>query len=246
MSAKIVMLIQARMGATRFPGKPLKEIMGRPMLSYQLERLRRVKRVDEIVLATTTHPRDDCLVAFCEKEKIPYFRGSEDDVLDRFLQAAREHRAQILVRITGDCPLSDPNLIDQVIEFFLKGGYDYVTNSPNCNFPRGVDVEVFSMSSFEKLNGLAKLTEEHEHVTPYYYRHPEIFKLGKWIHPVDLSHYRWTVDTPEDFQLVTTVFENLYPKNPHFGIDDIVQAFQKHPEWEKINAHIKQKALGNS
>lgn len=232
------------MGATRLPGKTLKEIMGRPMLAYQLERLRRVKQADEIVLATTTHPRDDVLEAFSQREKLACYRGSEEDVLDRFLQAARAHQAAVIVRITADCPCIDPATIDRAIETFLAGDYDYLANLPHCNFPRGTDVEVFSMASFEKVAQGAKLPEEREHVTPYYYRHPELFKLGRVVHPVDLSRYRWTVDTPEDFQLMTLVFQFLYPKNPQFSLDDLAKAFQEHPEWVAINANVKQKVLG--
>lgn len=213
------------------------------MLSYQLERLRRVTLADEIVLATTTNPKDDRLVTFAEHEKLPYFRGSEENVLERFLQAAREYKADVVVRITADCPLSDPEIIDKVIRTFLEGEYDYVTNSPHCNFPRGTDVEVFSMETFERVGKEARLPEEQEHVTSYYYRHPERFKLQRVFHDVNLSHLRLTVDTPEDFELIRRVFAHLYPKNPQFTFDDVVEAFLDNPDWVAINAHVQQKRI---
>lgn len=240
---RVVLLIQGRMGATRLPGKPLKLIMGRPMLSYQLERLRRVSLADEIVLATSTNPLDMQLVDFCKQEELPFFRGSEEDVLERFLEAARQYKADVIVRNTADCPLSDPVIIDKVIATFLEGSYDYVTNSPNCNYPRGTDVEVFSMQTLERVAREANRPEEREHVTPYYYRHPELFKLRKVLHPTDLSSYRLTVDTLEDFALITQIFESLYPKKPQFSLGDVVEMLQQHPEWVAINAHVKQKGL---
>lgn len=234
------------MGATRLPGKPLKEVMGRPMLSYLMERLDRVRLADAVVLATTTNPKDNQLVAYCEETGRAYFRGSEEDVLERFLQAARKQGADAVVRITADCPLMDPELVDQVIETFLKGGYDYVTNrlDSGSRFPRGMDVEVFSMKSFEEVAKEAKQPAEREHVTPFYYRHPERFKIGSVVNETDLSQYRWTVDTPEDFKVIVTVFEHFYPVKPNFTLDDLVKAFEEHPQWAAINAHVKQKALG--
>lgn len=243
---RVVILIQARMGATRLPGKPLKQIMGRPMLSYLVERLDRVTMADAVVLATTTNPQDSQLVDFCEENKLPFFRGSEEDVLDRFLQAARLYHADVIVRITADCPLMDPELVDQVIHTFLKGDYDYVTNRLDSGsyFPRGMDVEVFSMQSFENVAKEAQRPAEREHVTLFYYRHPERFKIRLVMNESDLSHYRWTVDTPEDFQLITTVIQNLYPVNSEFSFQDLVTAFKQHPEWAAINAQVRQKSLG--
>lgn len=243
---RVVILIQARMGATRLPGKPLKTIMGRPMISYLVERLWRVSKANEVVLATTTNPQDIQLVAYSQKEKLPFYRGSEEDVLDRFLQAARQHHADVIVRITADCPLMDPALVDQAIEHFLKGDFDYISTrlDEQCRFPRGMDVEVFSMKTFEAVAEEAKLPEEREHVTLYYYRHPEKFKLGSVVNQkLDLSKYRLTVDTPEDFELIGTLLEYLYPRKKAFDLGDIAAALLQHPEWAEINAHIRQKAI---
>lgn len=243
---RVVILIQARMGATRLPGKPLKTIMGRPMISYLVERLWRVSKADEVVLATTTNPQDIQLVAYSQKEKLPCYRGSEEDVLDRFLQAARKHHADVVVRITADCPLMDPALVDQAIEYFLKGGFDYLSTrlDEQCRFPRGMDVEVFSMKTFERVAVEAKLPEEREHVTLFYYRHPEKFKLGSVVNQkLDLAKYRLTVDTPEDFELISILLAYLYLKKKTFDLGDIAAALLQHPEWADINGHIKQKAL---
>jgi len=235
------------MGSTRLPGKPLKTIMGRPMISYLLERLWRVTKADAIVLATTTNPQDIQLVACGQRDKLPVYRGSEEDVLDRFLQAAHQHHADVIVRITADCPLMDPALVDQAIDHFLNGNFDYVSTclDEQSRFPRGMDVEVFSMKSFEGIAEEAKLPEEREHVTLYYYRHPEKFKLGSVVNKnPDLAKYRLTVDTPEDFQLITTILEYLYPRKKTFDLEDIATTLLQHPEWAEINAHVKQKEIG--
>lgn len=215
------------------------------MLSYVVERLRRVKNADSIILATTDKPLDDPLIDFCRKENLAYFRGSEEDVLDRFLRAGRECKADVIVRITADCPLNDPAIIDQVIAYFLKESpkYDYVSNTAVRTYPRGMDVEVFSMHSFEKIAKLAQLPEEREHVTPYYYRHPELFNLGSLLQSKNESDYRLTVDTQEDFRLISAIIQEIYPRKPDFNLEDIIAVLQKHPDWLKINAHIQQKAL---
>lgn len=242
---RVVLFVQARMGSTRLPGKHLKLILGRPVLSYLIERLRRTKLVDEIVLATTTNPLDDQLVNFCKTENLAYFRGPEEDVLERFLQGAKKFDADVIVRISGDCPLIDPQVVDSVIDRFLHSvpPYDYVANTLNRTFPRGMDAEVFSRQSLEKLALKATQPEEREHVTPYYYQHPEMFKLGSVERKHNDSHHRWTVDTEDDFTLIRTVLEEIYPKNPEASLDDLLALFNKHPEWLEINAHIKQKPL---
>lgn len=231
------------MGSTRLPGKHMKQILGKPMLAYLIERLRRVKRADEIVLATTTSPSDDIFLDFCIQNKLPFFRGSEEDVLQRFFEAAEIYQGDVIVRITADCPLIDPEVIDAVIDFFLTHSYDYVSNVASRTYPRGMDVEVFSKESFAKVAQEGQKPDEREHVTPYYYRHPELFKLGAMKGREDHSALRLTVDTPEDFALIKTVIEALYPTHPQFTLGDIVQAFQQHPEWKGINAHVQQRKL---
>lgn len=240
---RVILIIQARMGATRLPGKVLKAVMGKPLLSYLVERLKRVKKVDQLVLATTTNPSDDVLMEFCVKEHLPFFRGSEENVLDRFLQTARIYKGEVIVRITADCPLIDPAIVDEAIDFFLNHPYDYVSDVLTRTYPRGMDVEVFSISSFEKVAKEAQREDEKEHVTPYYLRHPEQFKLGQVTSKENNSHLRLTVDTPEDFTLIKTLLEELYPKNRKFTLEDILKTLKAHPEWVQINAHVKQRIL---
>jgi spore coat polysaccharide biosynthesis protein SpsF len=240
---RVVIILQARMGAARLPGKPLKTVLGRPLLSYQLERLRQAKLIDEIVVATTTQPQDDQIAAFCADNNVPCFRGSEHDVLDRYYQAAKRFKADEVVRITGDCPLIDPVLVDQVVRQHLKEHKDYTSNSLERTYPRGLDTEIFSFRVLEKAAKEAVLTEEREHVTLYFYTHPELFSLGSVKESTDRSNHRWTVDTIEDFTLVAKILSILYPKNPDFRMKDILELLEKHPDWMKINAHIQQKPV---
>lgn len=242
---KTIIIIQARMGSTRLPGKHLKQVLGRPLISFLIERLKRVKNQDGIVLATTTRSIDDPLVKFAQEAQIDTFRGNEDDVLDRYFQAAKQYHADVIVRISGDCPLIDPAIVDQIIHFFLtsKPPCDYAANTLVRRYPRGMDTEVFSFNALEKAAIEATKPEDREHVTPYFYFHPELFILGSVENKQDLSHFRWTVDTQEDLTLVKTVLESIYPVNPQFTLDDLVELFKRHPEWLSINAHIQQKPV---
>ncbi len=240
---KVIIIVQARMGSTRLPGKSMKMVSERPLISYLLERLRRTKKADEIVVATTTHERDQRIVDFCREEHIPVYRGSEENVLDRYYQAAKASAADVIVRITGDCPLIDPTIVDQVIAFFLKNDYDYASNSLERTFPRGLDTEVFSFEALEQAAMEATSPEDKEHVTPFFYRNPERFNLGSYTCQENLSRHRWTVDTQEDFILISKILTELYPKKPDFHMEDILQLMEENPEWEKINAHVKQKGI---
>lgn len=240
---RFVVVLQARMGSTRLPKKVLKPILGRPLLSYQIERLRKAKLVDEIVVATTTDSLDDLIETFCKQEKINVYRGSEEDVLDRYYQAAKTFQAEVIIRVTGDCPLIDPEILDRVIQFYIdaRPSYDYVSNTLKRTFPRGLDVEVFSFKNLERAAMEAKRPEEREHVTVYFYRHPELFSLGNVECETNQAHHRWTVDEEADFQLITLLLEELYPHNPSFNMSDILKTLQQHPNWESINAHVEQK-----
>lgn len=243
----VVIVVQARMGSTRLPGKVLKKILNKELLSYQLERLKRVKLADAIVVATTEAAKDEEIVKLTLKEKVSVFRGSEDDVLERTYKAAKEHQADVVVRITGDCPLIDPALVDKVIDYFLTVNppCDYVSNTLKRTYPRGLDVEVFSFKGLEACYKNAKHPDEKEHVTPYFYRHPKEFALGNVASPLDLSKHRWTVDTLEDFELVTRMIMALYPKNREFTTEDILALLEKHPDWVEINSHVVQKSLNS-
>lgn len=240
---RVVIIVQARMGATRLPGKTLLEVMNRPLLAYQYERLKRCKTVDEVVIATSLNAGDQPIVNYCEKHSIPYFRGSETDVLDRYYQTACAFKADVIVRSTADCPFVEPEVVDAVVEYYLETepAYGYVSNIIPRTFPRGLDVEVFPFKNLKEAALNAHTPAEREHVTPYFYEHTQQYKIGSVIRSPDISSYRWTLDTPEDYELIATVLKEVYPVNPKFNLDTLLQAFEEHPEWRKINAHIEQK-----
>lgn len=243
---KTVIIVQARMTSTRLPGKVLKKVLGKSLLEYQVERLRRVKYADEIVIATTINETDQPIVDLCRHLSVPCFRGSEQDVLARYHGAAREHQAETTVRITSDCPLIDPQVIDRVIQFYLehRPAYDYVSNSLERTYPRGMDTEVFSIKALNEAFAEATEQSDREHVTPFIHRQPDRYQLANVAHTENQSHHRWTVDTPEDFELVKNIINALYPANPLFNLQDCLNLLQKHPEWEKINVHVQQKVYG--
>lgn len=234
------------MTSSRLPGKVMKDVLGKPLLEYQLERLKKSSLANEIVIATTTNAEDDVIVAFCEKQQVEFYRGSELDVLERYYFAAKKHVADIVVRVTSDCPLIDPQVIDQVIQFYLDhcDEFDYVSNSLVRSFPRGMDTEVFSMKLLEEAFLQAKVPYEREHVTPYLYLNPAKYRVGQVTSSADNSHYRWTVDTVEDFELIRRMLSAIYPKQPDFSLDDLLGLLTQHPTWNEINAHISQKKLG--
>lgn len=234
--------IQARMRATRLPGKPMKTVLGKPLLGFLVERMRRCKSVSKIVIATTVEPQDDLIAHWGFSNGIAVFRGSEGDVLDRFFQTSVHFPADPIVRVTADCPLLDPNVVDQAVQLYLKDSqYDYVSNSLVRFFPRGMDVEVLSLKCLQEAAKEASLPWEREHVTPFIYGHPDRYRIGQLLYDPDESVHRWTVDTPEDLILITKILEELYPKNPHFTLKDLLDCLHANPEWSEINAHIQQK-----
>lgn len=237
---KRVAILQARMTSTRLPGKILIPVLGKPLLAYEVERLQLCKNIDELLIATTTNAQDDAVVDFCDRFQLSCFRGSEPDVLARFHGAARQAQADMIVRVTGDCPLIDPVVVDAVIAAYEAGQADYVSNTLERTFPRGLDVEVFSAEALEKCHREAQEPTEREHVTPYIYRHPERFVIQQHQQAANHSDLRWTVDTPEDFELIRLILEALYPVKPDFGVADVLAILVQHPEWQRINAHIEQ------
>ncbi|EON70439.1 cytidylyltransferase domain-containing protein [Lysinibacillus sphaericus] len=241
---RVVAIIQARMGSMRLPGKILKEVNGRSLLSYQLERLKGSRFIDEIVIATTTEDQDDKIVTFCEQQDVSYHRGSETDVLARYYEAALKYNADAIVRITSDCPIIDVQVVDKTIQYFLKSGHcDYVSNTVERTYPRGLDTEIFTFAALEKAHKEASLEWEREHVTAYFYTNQDVFKVGQAKNDTDYSKYRWTVDTEEDFELIKNIIEALYAENPQFTLHDTVIVMEENLEWFNINAHIEQKKL---
>lgn len=229
----IVAVIQARTGSTRLPNKVLRPILGEPMLARMLERVKRATSLDAIIVATTDKPEDDAVAELAHKCGVQVFRGSEQDVLDRFYKAAQEAGADTVVRLTGDCPLMDPAVIDEVVGHFKAlPGLDY-TYKP-IDYPEGLDAEVFPFSALEQAWREAVLPSEREHVTPYIKSHPELFTIDtSWMRGEGNMH--WSVDTEQDFNFVTKIYEQLYPLNPSFNKDDVLELLARHPEYLQIN-----------
>ena len=207
------------------------------MLLRQIERIRRARRIDHFLVATSRETTDDPIESLCGANGITCTRGSLEDVLDRFYQAAQPLQPEHVVRLTGDCPLTDPVVIDQVIEFYLSGDYEYATNALEPTFPDGLDVEVFRFSCLQQAWKEAKLPSHREHVTPFLHKHPGRFKIGHFKSATDLSHLRWTVDEPADFTLVSQIYEELYPQNPAFTSQHILAFLDEHPHLKSMNTH---------
>lgn len=232
----IVGVLQARCTSRRLPGKVLADLVGRPMILRQVERLARARRLDRLVVATTTDPTDDELAALCEREGLACHRGSLDDVLDRVLQAAVG--AEHVVRLTADCPLADPDVVDRVIAAHLEGGFDHTSNALRRTFPDGLDVEVVRHAALATAAQEATLPSQREHVTPFLYDHPERFAIGHVVDAVDRSALRWTVDEPVDLEFVRSVYAELHPADPAFTTEDVLALLARRPELGRANAHI--------
>lgn len=240
---RVAIVIQARMGSTRFPGKVLAPILGRPLIAYQLERLARIRTPARLVVATTDRPTDDPIVRFCSTIGVETFRGAEEDVLARFVGAAAAVGADIVVRSTADCPLIDPEVVDKVVERVRAGGCEYASNTVERTFPRGLDVEAMERRVLDIAAQEATDPAERGHVTPFIYRRPERFRLCSVTQDHDLSSERWTVDTPADFELIRRILEALYPVRPGFGCEDVVRLLDENSDWRSLNADVEQKPL---
>ncbi|HXG70270.1 MAG TPA: glycosyltransferase family protein [Gemmatimonadaceae bacterium] len=244
---RVVAIVQARMASTRLPGKAMLPIAGKPMLELVLDRVGRSKMIDEVVVATSTEKGDDVIADYCGSRACRFSRGSEEDVLSRYRDAAVAFDADIVVRITSDCPLMDPTVLDLVVSRFLEvlPAVDYAANTlPPRTFPRGLDVEVFSIGALERAFVEDQDPRSREHVTPYIYRHPEIFELLRVPHVPDLSEHRWTVDTPEDLALVRAVYDDF--EGQEFSYVDVVAFLQRSPLITGLNSRIVQKELKES
>ncbi|MEP7242284.1 MAG: aminotransferase class III-fold pyridoxal phosphate-dependent enzyme [Gammaproteobacteria bacterium] len=233
---KTVAIVQARMGSTRFPDKVMRPIRGAPMIELLLARLSKAKTVDQIVLATSSDPRNDRLADYVRELGFAVYRGSEQDVLDRYYNAAKESSADVVVRITGDCPLVDPAVVDSVVGRWNDARTDYASNCAPASFPDGMDVEVFSFAALETAAREARASEEREHVTPFI-RNPERFTQANEVHGSDESGKRWTVDEPEDFDVVKRVFEHFHPRRD-FSWLEVLALQAEHPDWFELNAHL--------
>lgn len=231
------------MGSTRLPGKVLEDLAGESMLARVVHRTRRASTLDTVIVATTTHPDDDAIVSLYKERDWPFFRGSEVDVLDRYYSAALVFKADVVVRVTSDCPLIEPLIIDEVVQEFLShhSEVDYVSNSLERTFPRGLDVEVISFIALKRAWQEDNDPALREHVTPYIQRHPEKFKICNVANDVDYSHMRWTVDTIEDLTFIRKIYNHFH--SDEFSWKDVLNLLETHPEWLEINRHVQQKAV---
>ena len=229
-------IIQARMGSSRLPGKVLMNSgNGMPLLYYVINQLRHCSKVKNLVIATTTNQEDDEIEKFADNNSVNVFRGSEKDVLDRYFQCAKKYSFSTIVRITADCPLIDPQIVDKVIEQFFSGNYDFATNTLTRTFPIGTDVEVFSFSALKRTWESAQLPSEREHVTPYL-RNERNFKIINVQNDKNISSLRLTVDRIEDFELIKQILKNISVNPIHLG--DVLELFSRKPELIEINKHI--------
>ena len=240
--------IQARMGSTRLPGKVLKEAAGKPLLAHMVERLKHVPDIDKIIIATTDKATDDPIVELAEDVGVDFYRGSEDDVLSRVLEAALYHDIDLIIETTGDCPLIDPETIHQIIKTYHVSDVDYVSNVIERSYPIGMDTQVFATDILADVTKRTDDPQDHEHVSLFIYRHPEIYRLKNVLASPELMAPDWrlTLDTPEDYTLIKTVFETLHPDNPAFSLADMFALFKDRPELLEINSHVQHNWINKS
>lgn len=235
----ITAIIQARMNSSRLPGKVMLRLLEKPILAHIIDRVRRSKSVHEVIVATTTSSLDDPLVSYVKHEtQCKVFQGSEEDVLSRFYECARQHPSEFIVRITADDPLKDPTIIDQAIGYLLNDpDLDYCSNTITPTYPEGVDVEVFKFTALEDAFRNAKLKSEREHVTPFLWNNSKRYKLKNFTQAEDLSSWRWTLDTPQDLQLIQKIYERFYEGDSYFSYELIVQYLKENPHLITTNAN---------
>lgn len=236
--SRITVIIQVRVGSQRLPKKVLKKILGKPMILYVLKRVKRIKNIEQIMIATTIQKEDDIIVKIAKENGIAVFRGSEIDVLDRYYNCAKKFNADPIIRITSDCPLIDPFLVDDILEFYMKHNFDYVSNTIVPTYPDGLDIEIFSFKTLENAAINAKMRSEREHVSPYIKNHPEKFKLFNYKNENDLSNYRWTVDEEEDLLFVRKIYSKMKP-DVVFKYQKILELLSSFPDLLKINQGFK-------
>ncbi len=235
----IAAIVQARMGSTRLPGKVMKPFSGKPMLWHIIDRLKHSKKIERIIMATTVKEDDKVIVKLAEEIGIDIFCGSSEDVLDRYYQSASVFNVEHIIRITADCPLIDPSVIDEIVDYYQSRDDDYVSNTINPSYPDGLDTEIFSFKALERAWREAKKPSEREHVTPYIYNHPELFRIYNCTNCVDHSGMRWVIDEDADYRFVTEVYKYLYKYGEIFYMDDVLDLLSKHPELNDINKNIK-------
>lgn len=241
--AKIVATIEARMTSSRLPGKVLMDLVGKPVLQHIIERLEKSAVLDEIVVATTVNDTDQPIVDLCKSIGCKYYRGSEEDVLLRVLEAAKSVEADLIVEITGDCPVIDRRHVDYLVDMFKNGEYDYVSNIIERSFPRGFDTQVFPVRILEKVNQLTKEPSDHEHVSLYIYNNPDKFRLKNWKAKGKMNNpeLEITLDTLVDYELIKEIYENLYFENNDFSAEDVVDFLVNNMSLTEKVSKIKRK-----
>lgn len=244
---KIVATIEARMTSSRLPGKVLMETCSKPLLELMVERVRRSKQINDIVIATTTNSEDDPIVELCEKIGCRYYRGSEDDVLLRVLEAAESVEADVIVELTGDCPCIDWRHIDYLIQYYTEHEYDFVANNTEQSFPDGFDIRIFSRNLLAEINELTKDSWDHEHVSIYFPNHPEKYRCFNWYASEEENRpeYEVTLDEAGDYELIKSLFEALYFKYPDFSCKDVICYLDEHPELLQYIKGIKRTIVNN-
>ena len=239
---KTVAIVQARMGSNRLPGKVLLDLYGQSVLARVVRRLRRASLLQEVIVATSVAKKDDAVVTECDRLTVGCFRGSEHDVLDRYYSCAQARAADAVVRVTADCPLIDPEIVDAVVQLFSRTDCDYASNALVSTYPRGLDVEVFTMVALSRSWREATRSYEREHVTPYIYEHPDQFRVVSVKADADYSQHRWTIDTIEDLELLREIYSR-FGNRDHFGWREVLSVVEREPGLAAINAHVVQKAV---
>jgi spore coat polysaccharide biosynthesis protein SpsF len=242
---KVVAIIEARMRSSRLPAKVLRPAAGKPMLELLIERLSRARQLDQIVVATTDNAMDDVIEQLARRLGAGCFRGSEDDVLDRVLRAARSVAADVIVEVTGDCPLADPGVVDRIAGVYLGNKYDYVANVLKRTYPDGLEVQVFATALLAEVASLTQDPADREHVSLYIYEHPERYTLYNVESDLPAKYWdlRLTLDTPEDYELIAAIYDELYPHNPAFTLKDVLGLLDRRPGLLAFNAEVLDKPV---
>lgn len=233
---KVTAILQGRLGSTRLPGKVLLPLAGKPVIVHVYERIKHCMNIEKIIIATTTNKRDEAIVRLFENLGVTIFRGSEEDPLDRFFRAATKYNLQHIVRIMADCPVVDPNVVDTVITYYIKGNYDFCYLGGE--FPSGLDVTVFSYPTLKKAWENTGRLSDREHIIPYMQKHPELFRIGCCEIFKGLYHHRWVLDHESDYRLLIEIYNELYEPDKIFITKDILELFDRRPELAKLNSHI--------
>lgn len=239
----IAAIIQARTGSKRLPDKVFKLLCNKPLIWHVTNRLKYSRKIETVILATTLNEKDNALENWASENGIPCFRGSEENVLERYYNAAQYFSVDTIVRITADDPFKDPQVIDKVITLFEEKKLDFAYNNNPPTFPEGLDTEVFSFEALTRAYNSSVDLYEKEHVTQYFYRNPALFSQLCLRNPTDLSYLRWTIDTQKDWDMAEIVYNNLYPSNPKFSMGDILELLKKNPSIAELNSDVKRSAM---